>query len=98
MSWLAPIVGVRVMPSIIYMHVGKHLYLRNALSPLSPAQHSPCDAARILALQKEGFALAALEAEDLAISSDKQFALDLESASCSVPFMFIYLRSCLHAV
>lgn len=57
------------------MSAGDIVYLRDALSPLSPAQDSPGDAARVLALEEERFTLAVLEAEDLAVRADKELAL-----------------------
>ena len=50
-------------------------YLRDTLSPLSPTQHGPGDAAGVLALEEEGFGFAILEAEDFAIAADEELAL-----------------------
>jgi len=50
-------------------------YLRDTLLVLSSEQDSPCNATGILALQEEGFGLAILESEDLAITTDVELAL-----------------------
>lgn len=42
---------------------------------LSSEEDRPCDPAGILALKEEGFGLAVLEAEDLAITADVKLAL-----------------------
>lgn len=42
---------------------------------LSSVQGRPSDPTRVLALEEEGFGLAVLEAEDLAIAADVEFAL-----------------------
>ena len=62
-------------------------YLRDTLPPLSPAQHSPSDAAGVLALKEEGFGLAILEAEDLAVGADEELALGWQLASCSMVYL-----------
>ena len=49
--------------------------LRDTLPVRSPAQDGPCDAARVLALEEEGLALAILETEDLAVATDEELAL-----------------------
>lgn len=41
----------------------------------SSVEHGPSYSARVLALEEEGFGLAILEAEDLAVASDIEFAL-----------------------
>ncbi len=51
------------------------LYLRDTLLVLSSEQDGPCNATGILALQEEGFGLAILESEDLAITTDVELAL-----------------------
>ena len=50
-------------------------YLRDTLSPHSPAQHGPGDLTWVLALEEEGFGFAILEAEDFAVCADKNLAL-----------------------
>lgn len=50
-------------------------YLRDTLLVLSAVERRPCDAAWVLALEEEGFGLAVLEAEDLAVAADVEFAL-----------------------
>jgi hypothetical protein len=50
-------------------------YLRNTLLVLSSEKDSPCNATGVLALQEEGFGLAILESEDLAITTDVELAL-----------------------
>lgn len=52
-------------------------YLRDALLVLAAVERRPCDAAWVLALEEEGFGLAVLEAEDLAVAADVEFALHL---------------------
>lgn len=42
---------------------------------LATVQDSPGDAAGVLALEEEGFGLSVLEAEDLAVATDVQLAL-----------------------
>jgi len=42
---------------------------------LATVESRPGDAARVLALEEEGFGLAVLEAEDLAVAADVEFAL-----------------------
>ena len=42
---------------------------------LPPVECSPCYPSRVLALEEEGFGLAVLEAEDLAIATDVEFTL-----------------------
>jgi hypothetical protein len=51
------------------------LYLRDTLLVLSSEQDGPCNATGVLALQEEGFGLAILESEDLAITTDVELAL-----------------------
>jgi hypothetical protein len=61
---------------------GEENYLRDTLLVLSSEQNGPCDTAGVLALEEEGFGLAILEAEDLAVSTDVELALfSLPSAS-----------------
>lgn len=50
-------------------------YLRDTLSPLSPAKDGPRNAARVLALEEEGLGLSVLETEDLAVRTDEELAL-----------------------
>jgi hypothetical protein len=50
-------------------------YLGNTLLVLSSEKDSPCNATGVLALQEEGFGLAILESEDLAITTDVELAL-----------------------
>ena len=42
---------------------------------LPPEQHRPCYPPRVLALEKEGFGFAVLEAEDLAVAADVELSL-----------------------
>ena len=42
---------------------------------LSSEENGPCDATGVLALEEEGFGLAILESEDLAITTDVELAL-----------------------
>ena len=51
------------------------LYLRDTLLVLSSEQDGPCNATGVLALQEEGFGLAILESEYLAITTDVELAL-----------------------
>ena len=51
---------------------------------LSSEQDSPGDAAGVFALEEEGFGLAVLEAEDLAVAADIELAL-FENLSASPP-------------
>ena len=44
---------------------------------LAAVESRPCDAARVLALEEEGFGFAVLEAEDLAIAADIEFTLSV---------------------
>jgi hypothetical protein len=58
-------------------------YLGNTLLVLSSEKDSPCNATGVLALQEEGFGLAILESEDLAITTDVELALHtILSATC----------------
>ena len=50
-------------------------HLRDTLLVLPSVQCSPRNAAGVLALEEEGFCFAVLEAEDLAITTDVEFAL-----------------------
>ena len=50
-------------------------YLGDALFVLPAEQRGPRDAARVLALEEERLGLAVLEAEDLAVAADVEFAL-----------------------
>lgn len=50
-------------------------YLGNALLVLPPIERCPCDPTWVLALEEEGLGLAVLEAEDLAVAADVEFAL-----------------------
>lgn len=50
-------------------------YLRDTLPVLAAVESRPCDAAGVLALEEEGFGFAVLEAEDLAVAADVEFAL-----------------------
>ena len=50
-------------------------YLRNTLLVLSSEKYCPCNATWVLALEKEGFSLAVLETEDLAVATDVELAL-----------------------
>jgi len=50
-------------------------YLRDTLLVLAAVERRPCDAARVLALEEERFGLAVLEAKDLAVAADVEFAL-----------------------
>ena len=50
---------------------------------LSSEQDGPGDAAGVFALEEEGFGFAVLEAEDLAVAANIEFALfDILSANC----------------
>ena len=42
---------------------------------LSVEENGPCDTTGVLALEKEGFSLAVLETEDLAVTTDVKLAL-----------------------
>jgi len=53
------------------------MYLRDTLLVLASVERRPGDTARVLALEEEGFGLAVLEAEDLAVAADVEFALQL---------------------
>lgn len=48
---------------------------------LSSEQNGPCDTAGVLALEEEGFGLAILETEDLAVSTDVELALFVTTVS-----------------
>lgn len=50
-------------------------HFRDTLFVLSAIESCPCDPARIFTLQKERFGLAALETEDLAVTTDVKFSL-----------------------
>ena len=50
-------------------------YLRDTLLVLSAEENGPGDAAGVLALEEEGFGLAVLETEDLAVTTDVEFTL-----------------------
>ena len=50
-------------------------YLRDTLSALATAENSPRNATWVLALKEQRLALAVLEAEDLAVSTDEELAL-----------------------
>ena len=50
-------------------------HLRDTLLVLPSVQCSPRNAAGVLALEEEGFCFAVLEAEDFAITTDIEFAL-----------------------
>lgn len=50
--------------------------LRDTLLVLSSEENGPCDSAGVLALEEKRLALAVLETEDLAVSSDVELALD----------------------
>jgi len=50
-------------------------YLRDTFPPLPAAQDGPGDAAGVLALEEKRFALAILEAEDLAVCTNEDLAL-----------------------
>jgi len=49
--------------------------LRNTLLVHPPVQGRPCYPTRVLSLEEEGFGLAILEAENLAIPTDVELAL-----------------------
>lgn len=49
--------------------------LRNTLLVHSSVQHGPGYSSRVLALKEQGFGLAILESEDLAVTADVEFAL-----------------------
>jgi len=61
-------------------------YLRDTLLVLAAIERRPCDAARVLALEEEGFGLAVLEAEDLAVAADVEFALQVRML-CQLLFL-----------
>jgi len=61
------------------------LLLSDTLSALSPAENSPCNATRVLALKEERLALTVLEAEDLAVATDEQLALYISLVSAWHP-------------
>lgn len=50
-------------------------YLRDTLAVLATEQNSPGNAAGVLSLQEKRLALALLEAEDLAVTADKDLTL-----------------------
>ena len=50
-------------------------YLRDTLAVLATEQNSPCDATGVLSLPEKRLALALLEAEDLAVTTDKDLTL-----------------------
>lgn len=50
-------------------------YLRDTLLVLSSEEDSPCDPARVLALEEQRLGLAVLETEDLGIATDVELAL-----------------------
>ena len=49
--------------------------LRNSLLVHPPIKDGPSYSSRVLALQKQGFGLAILESEDLAVTTDVELAL-----------------------
>ena len=54
---------------------GENLYLRDTLLVHASEKGGPSYSARVLALEEEGLGLAILEAEDLAVTADKELAL-----------------------
>jgi hypothetical protein len=56
-------------------------YLRDTLAVLATVQNGPRDAAGVLALQEQRLGLAVLEAEDLAVATDVELALDVAASS-----------------
>lgn len=50
-------------------------HFRDTLLVLASVEGCPCDAARVLALEEEGFGFAVLEAEDFAVAADVELAL-----------------------
>jgi hypothetical protein len=70
-------------------------YLRDTLLVLSSEKDGPCNATGVLALQEEGFGLAILEAEDLAITTDVELALHtILSAFRLLSIQFLNSSSC----
>jgi hypothetical protein len=57
---------------------------------LSPVQNSPSNSPRVFALEEEGFGLAILESEDLAVAADVQLTLHLESAIAQLRYQFCH--------
>ena len=49
--------------------------LGDPLLMLSSIEHRPCDPTRVLALEEKRFGFSVLEAEDLAVAADEDFAL-----------------------
>lgn len=62
---------------------------------LSSEENGPCDTAGVLALEEEGFGLAILEAEDLAISTNVELALFFQ---LSAPITIALTPSCFSSV
>ena len=68
-------------------------YLRDALLVVPPIERGPCDSTWVLALEEEGLGLAVLEAEDLAVAADVEFALSdirIMSAVCAFSLFVRY--------
>ncbi len=63
--------------------LGMGSYLSDTLAVLSAVEDSPGDAARVLALEEEGFALAVLESEGLAVATDIDLTLYYHNAVSS---------------
>ena len=61
----------------------KPTHLTDALLVLSSVKSGPCDSSRILALEKEGFGFAVLEAENFAIAADVEFPLSSRGRSAT---------------
>ena len=69
-------------------------YLRDTLLVLSSEKDGPCNATGVLALKKEGFGLAVLESEDLAITADVELALEIKQSA--IPSVFNPIPSFSH--
>jgi hypothetical protein len=60
------------MCSLCVLHLS---YLRDTFLVHAAVEHGPGYSSRVLALQEKGLGLAILEAEDLAVAADVEFAL-----------------------
>ena len=61
---------------------------------LSSVKHGPGYSSRVLALEEEGFGLAILESEDLAVTTDVELALLMPSANVRPIVMFHHPPPC----
>jgi hypothetical protein len=67
--------GARVGAGRVEWGREREKHLRDTLLVLAAVERRPCNAARVLALEEERFGLAVLEAKDLAVAADVEFAL-----------------------